>query len=433
MNAVRGSRNFSFFRTSKPSFESQKRIRIIGNGVSGLVASALIPSMGGVEHHQIQITSPRLQHSFDSGLQFVAGGIMGDAKIEAPVLSVFNPLNDFDFREISKIDPENSLVSSLGEKDSQFDFLVLASGSEPDYEAIKGLSEALKNPKSGVVANETLLESLTAKSVLDNFYQGGRLLFVAPGHEKTRRYFEAHNLLLMWRDALKVKGTGLLNSSELVYVTEEPTLFSADPRLSIFLGKNLQEKGVSSSFSRRLVQIDSETKEATFLNLKTNQKEKEKYDLLFVSVPQRLPSILSSSGLLDGKGRLDVSPETLTHNKYPNIFALGTSLLGNERFSSLSGTIEQGVVIGNRVSLKIRKESSKQRELSHDGFNSQAIYTGDKRLMHYESNNEGAFAREFQPSSLSLLEEIYYSPFRYNQFIRKGKWFGRTGFRRPSV
>lgn len=436
MNWKGTQRAFSLFQKLNQTFESHARIAIVGNGVSGLLASAFLPKFSGVRVHQLKVFSSKLNHSYDPGLQFIAGGILGDEEFQAPVLSVFDDFLNFDFNDVIRIDPEKRLITNFEDKEINYDYLVVASGLESDYSSVKGLKEALEDPSSKVIACGNVLESLAAKAILESHYQGGKVLFVNPGHQKTRRFFEAHNVLMLWQDALKKKGTGLLNSSPLLYYSEEPALVPTDPKLSVFLGKNFEENGVESKFNRKLLEINSERKEATFLNFQTNEKETEQFSVLFLTVPQKLPDYLGDSGLLDQNGKLRVDIKTLHHQDYENIFGIGSTLLGKELYGSVNGTIEQSIVLASNISLKVAKVTFNEMNVtpfSYDGYNCQEIYMGKERLMFYESIEDRPITTEFRPSYWKYIQELLYNPKRYMRYIRKGRWFSRTGYKKPNV
>lgn len=83
----------------------------------------------------------------------------------------------------------------------------------------------------------------------------------------------------------------------------------------------VKEKNINVSYCSVLQSIDKENRKATFKNTVNNEISTLDFDFLHLAPPQTCPTFVSNLGA--SNGFIDVNIETLRHNVYKNIFALG--------------------------------------------------------------------------------------------------------------
>ncbi len=98
----------------------------------------------------------------------------------------------------------------------------------------------------------------------------------------------------------------------------------AVPHYSKPLNELRESRGIGGTFNTNLIEIKESDKVAVFQETTGDKKIVEKeYDFLHVTPPMGPLEFIKRSKLADAAGWVDVSPSTLQHTKFDNIFALG--------------------------------------------------------------------------------------------------------------
>lgn len=90
------------------------------------------------------------------------------------------------------------------------------------------------------------------------------------------------------------------------------------------LAQIVKEKNIDVTYYSVLQSIDKENRKATFINTVNNELSTFNFDFLHLAPPQTCPTFVSNLGAPNGF--IDVNIETLRHNAYQNIFALGDAV-----------------------------------------------------------------------------------------------------------
>jgi sulfide:quinone oxidoreductase len=83
---------------------------------------------------------------------------------------------------------------------------------------------------------------------------------------------------------------------------------------------------VRLNFNSTLKAVDAGARKAWFVDTDADgnrQEREEAFDMLHVTPPQRAPRCVRESALANDAGWLDADPETLRHNRFENVFAIG--------------------------------------------------------------------------------------------------------------
>ena len=126
---------------------------------------------------------------------------------------------------------------------------------------------------------------------------------------------------IMWMAWDRYRKTNRGNNIRIDFFTGMPTMFSVK-KYSDALEALRIERGVGGHFQHNLVAIDVANHKATFERA-DGTKVDVPYTILHVTPPMGPHDIFKGSPICDAAGWVDVDKETLRHNKFGNIFALG--------------------------------------------------------------------------------------------------------------
>ncbi|PEV35463.1 pyridine nucleotide-disulfide oxidoreductase, partial [Bacillus thuringiensis] len=95
------------------------------------------------------------------------------------------------------------------------------------------------------------------------------------------------------------------------------------PRYANTLEQVLERKQIITNYNKNLVEIIAEKREAIFEDMQTMKRETVPYSMIHVVPPMGPPNFIKESEISDHQGWVDISPYTLQHVQYKNIFGLG--------------------------------------------------------------------------------------------------------------
>ena len=206
-----------------------------------------------------------------------------------------------------------------------YDHLIVALGTTPNWDRIRGLKKHLGT--EGLCSVYGYEHSETTWTLIRSF-GGGRALFTAPSPPHKGGIAP---LTILQRAESLWRETGVLPHTELFFVTAtSPTTAGASYRRMI--EREAKEAHIHVYAGYDLVEVRPDRHEAVFVVDKGQSTSKAvlPYDLLHVVPPMRPPALLLESGLAiqDGpmRGYLEVHPDTLRHQKFDTIFGIGDTL-----------------------------------------------------------------------------------------------------------
>ena len=227
--------------------------------------------------------------------------------------------------EATAISPNEHSVSLGNGTSIHYDYLIVALGTTPNWDRIRGLKEHLGT--EGLCSVYGFEHSETTWTLLRSF-GGGRALFTAPSPPHKGGIAPLTILQraeALWRD------TGVLPQTELFFVTAtSPT--SAGAGYTRMIEREAKEDHIHVYADHDLVEVRPDRHEAVFVVDKGQSTSKAvlPYDLLHVVPPMRPPALLMESGLAiqDGpmRGYLEVRPGTYRHQEFDTIFGVGDTL-----------------------------------------------------------------------------------------------------------
>ncbi len=366
---VSGILNAAETKLSMPSSKKKARIVIVGGGTAGMAAAARIRR--AAPNAQIVMIFPNTQHLYQPGQVFTAAGLYKSADNIRPT-SGFLPdgvkwLNE----SVLFFDPESNSLKTDKTGKIVYDFLIVATGCEYDYEAIEGLDSSLigKRGIASVYLNDTAKGVATGGELTQRWFvdiresaQKRRVkILLCDPETPIKGEGVSLDMLFLCNDMLKgngpLEGGNLYKNAQFV-LAKSTDLLIGNRGYDKVLKKRIEaEKNFSTLFSHRLISVDAERKIATF---ETGGIQKEvSYDFLHVTPPMRASNALRDSPLAAYEGRfkgwLDVDGKTLRHRSYPNVFGVGDTL-GTSYGKSGGAARDQAIVMQDNIAAALEEK-----------------------------------------------------------------------------
>jgi sulfide:quinone oxidoreductase len=290
-----------------------RKLLVLGAGTAGtMVVNKMVHHLPPDEW-QITIVDQDTTHYYQPGFLFIPFGMYGRNDVVKPKRDYIPGGVEMIISEIEVIDPDNNRVKvAKGERWLEYDYLVIATGTQPRLDQTPGLLNEGKMP-ANVHTFYTIDGAVDLAKYLRS-WEGGRLVLnimelpfkcpVAP-------------LEFMFLADSYFTEQGMRDKVDLTFVTPLSGAFTK-PIASKALGGMLEEKNIKlvSDFAPERVDTERNT-------LVAFDEEEVEYDLL-VTVPTNMGSdVVAKAGLGDELNHVPVDKGTFLSKKYDNIFALG--------------------------------------------------------------------------------------------------------------
>ena len=405
------------------------KLMIVGGGYSGMIAAAHIPRITSIGKYEMKLFDSQSFVSYTPSQDLLPFNIRTKDEIEKPILSVMNDTTSLEFVEVEKINPENDSLMTIENKQYSYDYLVLAAGLVPNYSKVRGLEEALKDRDCPVITTATYADIEKCQKEMELFYTGKILVY---NDRKAKNYHSGLNVAMLFDEYLRNrKGGGLRSMSEFSYITNDSSVLPYI-NYSIKLKNILLEKQINfDNSSFELVEIDKDSRKATFIDLNTQKKVEKDFDLLFVNPEYQLPHILSNLATKDGY--LDIDSTTLVHNQHKNIFALGHCARAKNSIVTAKSILEQSLTMTANIELTLAaatNNSVPDKYARYSELNEIPFFTGDNKCLLAELDPMRPDLMK-EPSKMDFMKEVYINPKIYFSLLTQGVWFGDTKFKVP--
>ncbi|XBQ16693.1 MAG: TIGR01244 family sulfur transferase [Oceanicaulis sp.] len=289
---------------------------VVGGGAGGIAAAASL--LKRRPQLSLAIVEPREVHYYQPGWTLVGGGVFDRHDTERPMAELMPEAASWIRTAVSSFDPERRQVVLEDGSRLEYKALIAAPGIKLDWDRIDGLKSALG--RNGVTSNY-LFDLAPYTWDLVQATRKGRALFTQPpmpikcaGAPQKAMYLSC--------DAWTRKG--VLSDIDVEFHNAGPVLFGV-PDYVPALMEYVERYGIDLNFGSKLVAVDGEKKIATFERAGDNgpvHVERD-FEMLHVCPPQTAPDFVARSPLAGEGGWISVSPETLQHTVYGNVFALG--------------------------------------------------------------------------------------------------------------
>ena len=412
-------------------------IVVIGAGTGGIMTAAQIKNER--KDLSIAIVDPADTHYYQAAWTLVGAGTYDFEKTGKPMSSVIPAgcewIKDF----VTTIDADNNKIATKASGELSYDYLVASPGIQIDKDGIPGLKEGLE--KGIVCSNYT-----DPKKVWENVqnFKGGNAIFTQP--TTPIKCGGAPQKIMYLADDYWEK-TGIKSKTKVVFPTPGSVIFGV-PEFAKTLNQVIHRKGIHFKPFYAITKIDVDKKEVHFTNAKPGENDCTinegeglgerldgnstfvlPFDFLHMAPPQSAPDFIKNSPLSNGTpgGWIDVDINTLQHNKYPNVFALGDSAALPTAKTGAAIRKQAPVVAANVLA---HMERSVMSDKKYEGYSSCPLVTGYGKMVlaEFKYNNvrdSDPFLSKFVDTtkenySMWILKK-FGLPFMYWNFMMKGK------------
>jgi len=369
---------------------------VIGAGTGGIMTAAQIKNQK--RDASIAIIDPAETHYYQPAWTLVGAGAYDYNKTGRPMSSVIPKGCDWVKDAVTTIDADNSKVNTANSGELSYDILVAAPGIQIDVDGIPGLKEGLE---AGVVCSNYTDPKKTWELVQK--FKGGNAVFTQP--TTPIKCGGAPQKIMYLADDHWAK-TGVKSDTNVIFATPGSVIFGV-PDFAKTLTKVLQRKNIHFKPFYAISKIDVANKEVHFTNAKPGENhcvvnegnglsERTEgdsayvipFDLLHLAPPQSAPDFIKNSPLSNGTpgGWIDVDINTLQHNKYPNVFAVGDAAALPTAKTGAAIRKQAPVVAGNVVAML---NSNKITDAQYEGYSSCPLVTGYGKMVlaEFKYNN----------------------------------------------
>ena len=369
---------------------------VIGAGTGGIMTAAQVKNQKS--DTSIAIIDPAETHYYQPAWTLVGAGTYDYDKTGRPMSSVIPKGCDWVKDAVTTIDADNNKVNTAASGELSYDILVAAPGIQIDVDGIPGLKEGLE---AGVVCSNYTDPKKTWELVQK--FKGGNAVFTQP--TTPIKCGGAPQKIMYLADDYWAK-TGVKGETNVIFATPGSVIFGV-PDFAKTLTKVLQRKNIHFKPFYAISKIDVANKEVHFTNAKPGENDcvvnegnglSERtegdsayvipFDLLHLAPPQSAPDFIKNSPLSNGTpgGWIDVDINTLQHNKYSNVFAVGDAAALPTAKTGAAIRKQAPVVAGNVVAML---NSNKITDAQYEGYSSCPLVTGYGKMVlaEFKYNN----------------------------------------------
>lgn len=295
------------------------QVLIVGGGAAGITVAASLKRRAG-QPLSIAIVEPSDDHYYQPALTLVGAGAYSLSKTRRPEKALIPRGVEWIKDSARGFSPEENAVELGSGERVGYDYLVVCTGVELNWDKVSGLSETLG--RNGVCSNYAPDQAEYTWECLQGLQAGAKAVFTqpampfkCPGAPQKIAYLSAHHL----------KKKGVLQDCDLNFYTQTPGIFGV-PYFAKRLNKVAQAWGIGVHTQHNLVAVDGPNKKATFEVVsedRAGERVTVDFDMIHVTPPQSPSAAIRSSALANEAGWVDVDQNNLRHTRFENVFSLG--------------------------------------------------------------------------------------------------------------
>lgn len=397
------------------------QVLIVGGGAAGITVAASLRRRAG-RTTDIAVIEPAGEHYYQPAFTLVGAGVYSPERTHRRM----ERLIPRDVRLIpaaaKSFDPANNAVGLSDGAGVTYDYLVVCTGVELDWDKIDGLAATLG--RNGVCSNYSPAYMSYTWDCLQALKPGSRAVFTqpqppfkCPGAPQKIAYLAGDHL----------RRREILEHCSLDFFLPADAIFSV-PYFARELVKIAGRYGIKVHYRHNLVAVDGAAKRAT-IELLGGERQGERivvpFDVLHVTPPQSAPDAIRNSPLVDAAGWVEVDKNTLQHVRYPNVFSLGDVCSTPNSKTAAAVRKQAPVVVRNILNLM----AGKKPEPGYDGYASCPLTTaiGKVILAEFVYGGKVAPSLPFDPSKESRINwwiKVSGLPLMYWHYMLRGwEWF----------
>ena len=288
-----------------------KKLLILGAGTAGTMMANKLHKALDSEEWEITIVDQYRTHYYQPGFLFIPFNIYSKQDVIKPKSNFFPPGVKVVYNTIDKIVGEENKVLLDGGQVLQYDYMILATGTETRPDETPGLKDKLWY--KSIFDFYTIEGAVALQKYFKNF-EGGKLVMCIS--EIPYKCPVAPIEFVCLAEAYFTK-KGIRDKVDITYVTPMSGAFTK-PVASKMLGDLLEEKNIKVIPDFYLERVDNENKKL----IAYDEREID-FDVLTI-VPVNMGSeMIERSGMGDDLNFVPTDKQTLQSSQFENIFVLG--------------------------------------------------------------------------------------------------------------
>ncbi len=350
--------------------DTSARIVIVGSGAAGIsCANRLSRQLRGAD---ITVIDRREEHYYQPGLTLVATGVWERDRVVDRNANFLPSGVNWIQAMVEDYDPDNNRVITDEGESIEYDYLLVTTGLQVNYDAYEGYSPDMIGSNGIGCVYDNADHAARTWGLIDEFTRtGGKGLFIRPpGAIKCAG--APLKVTMLTEDRLSRRGTR--DDAQLEYYAPGRGLFS-QPDIDEFLKDHFPERGINLNWDTTVKGVDASAKQVVFDT--PDGEHTEDYDFLHLVPPMSAPDSLRQSPLAadedsDFAGWLEVDRHTMQHQRYENVFGAGDCVGTPIAKTAASVKAQVPVAVNNLVSHIQGQEMTE----SYDGYTSCPLITG---------------------------------------------------------
>ncbi len=360
----------------------QHDVLIIGGGTAGITVAAQLLQQEAAP--KVTIVDPSKTHDYQPIWTLVGGGVF-PREVSRRAMADVMPRGVSWIRDrVTTFNPEKNEVQTEGGKQLIYNELIVAPGIQLNWDAVKGLPDAIN--KGGVCSNYGYDKVPYTWETIQAF-QGGNAVFTFPA---TPIKCAGAPQKIMYLAEETFRRRGIREQANVIYASATAGIFGI-PKYAQALNKIVEARDIQTQFSKNLVEVRPDTREAVFHDVNGAEELVLKYEMMHVTPPQSAPDFIRRSPLADEAGWVDVDKHTLQHTKYPNVFSLGDASSLPCSKTGAAVRKQAPALVDNVVAFRASKPLLGQ----YDGYASCPLVTGYGKVILAEFGYDGAIMETF--------------------------------------
>ncbi|MFO8087175.1 MAG: FAD/NAD(P)-binding oxidoreductase [Bacteroidales bacterium] len=288
-----------------------KKILILGGGTAGtMMANKLNKELDSSEY-EITLVDRDKTHYYQPGFLFIPFGIYNKQDVIKPKANFLPRKVNVIYADIDRIAPEENEVYLQNGQRLQYDWMVLATGTQTKPEETPGLKDKLWYKK---IFDFYTVDGAVALREFFRDWKGGRMVLNIA--EMPFKCPVAPLEFVFLADAYFTE-IGIRDKVEIIYTTPLPGAFTK-PKATKMLGSLMEEKNIKVVPEFYIERVDNDKQKI----ISYDEKEID-FDVL-ISIPTNMGAdAIERSGMGDDLNFVPTDKYTLQAEKHPNIFVLG--------------------------------------------------------------------------------------------------------------
>ncbi len=319
-----------------------KKIAVIGNGVGGLITSSKLAKDLAKEiksgEVSIMLFDKKTEQEFQPGNLDVAFRGTDPSKMRRPVEKLVYDGVKIIHDNCEKVDLPNRYLKTEGNDEKiDFDYIIISTGSSPDYDQIPGLRDANMDFHTNAYTSSLIYQKiLKIKSGRIVVGIGGLPYKCPPSPNESAFMLDEH-----------FRKAGIRDKVQITYITPFTRIYSADS-INEVIEPIYKARSIESITAFNTDSVDATKKEITSL-----EGETVKYDYLFLTPPHKPADFLKNTEFSDEDGWVKTDKRNLHITDYDYGFAIGDTTNIPISKAGVEAHLE-GIVVANNIISEIQ-------------------------------------------------------------------------------